>query len=145
MTQSYPPQKVEARSSFGSLFVAGLIVAAFLLIGLALSAVWYANTPTIYESSMTLLIESRSPKHDYICRHEQLIGEGNMVTRALIKHDLDKIPTLRDLPPNDQISYIQMNFNADRTDENGDVYRLRFQSHGRQGSSSGFGHARFNV
>ena len=138
MTQSYPPQKVEARSGFGLLFVAGLIVAAFLLIGLALSAFFYSVTPKVFESSATVLIEQRSPprifkstpnkKARFMVRHDQLIGEDNIVTKGLKKYDLEKLTTLRDLPTNDQIIYIQSNFEARQSDENLDMYELSFRS-----------------
>ena len=47
--------------------------------------------------------------------------------KALVKYDLKDLPTLRDLPQNDQVYSIQSNFDAYQPEET-DLYELRFRS-----------------
>ena len=129
--------EVDSRVSFGSLIAAGLIVAALFCVGLAVSAAWYYVTPKVFESSATVLIEPRRPaptlnkggdsgSFDY--RHDQLIGEDNIIMKALIKYNLNELSTLHDLSAEDQIRHIQSNFLVLQTGQNEGVYELRYMS-----------------
>ena len=128
--------EVDSRLSIGSLLAAGLIVAALFCVGLAIAAIWYSATPKIFESSATVLIEPRSRppariggvsgSFDY--RHDQLIGEDNIITKALIKYDLNELGSLRDLTPVEQIQHIQNNLEIQPSEETNDLYHLRFRS-----------------
>ena len=51
-----------------------------------------------------------------------------MITNALIKHDLNKLPTLRDLTTAEQIDHIQNNLEIQPSEETDDLYHLRFRS-----------------
>ena len=137
MTKPSSPPEVKTPSWFDSLLIAGVIVATFIFIGLVVSTVWYSVTPKIYESSATVLIEPPSPPtpptnlspFDFTYRHEELIAEDNNITKALIKYDLQELPTLRDLSPDDQIRHIQSNLEAQGARQTDDVYHVRFRSH----------------
>ena len=137
MTKPSPTQGVDSRVSFGSLIAAGIIVAALFCVGLAVSAALYYVTPKVFESSATVLIEPRDPalilnkggdsgSFDY--RHDQLIGEDNIITKALIKYDLQELVTLRDLTPIEQIQLIQNNLAIQPSEDTDDLYHLRFRS-----------------
>ena len=133
MTKSSLPAEVDSRVSSGSLLAAGIIVAAFSCVGVAVSAAWYAVTPKVFESFATVLIEPRlrPPAHtgrifDY--RHDQLIGEDNIIIQVLIKYDLKGLVTLRDLIPAEQIQHIQQNLEIQQSEETDNLYHLRFRS-----------------
>ena len=131
MTKPLPPHNDESRFSFRSLLAAGIIVATFFFIGLALSAVLYSVTPKVFQSSAIVLIESRDPPTassatNFRYRHDQLICEDNIVTKAL-KAGLDQLPTLNELPMNIQINSIQSNFEVQSENSDG-LYRLCFRS-----------------
>ena len=139
MTKPSPPQQVNSRSRswLGLLLVAAAIVAAFFSIGLAVAAVWYSVAPKVYVSTAIVLISPRSlppninspePTHDFTYRHDQLIGEDNIIMKALIKYDLKELPTLRDLSAKDQIRHIQSDFIVRPTGQDESVYELRYLS-----------------
>ena len=57
-----------------------------------------------------------------------MIGEDNILNKALIKYDLNELATLRDLPSDEQISHIQSNLEIQPSEETDTVYQLRFRS-----------------
>ena len=132
-----PPQEVDSRFRFGWLLAAGFIVAILLLIGVAVSAVLHSAIPKFFESHAVVLIEPRSPlpepdnsfrPDDVMIRHDQLICEDNIVTKALIKYDLNGLATLQDLPSEDQILHIQNNLEVQPSEETDHLYHLRYRS-----------------
>ena len=138
MTKPSPPQEVNSRSWLGLLLVAAAIVAAFFFMGLALAAVWHSVTPKVYESSATVLIEPRSlppninapqPRPNFTFRHDQLIGEDNIILKALIKYNMNELVTLRDLSEVDQIRHIQSNFMVIQPRQYDNLYELQYISH----------------
>ena len=94
-----------------------------LLAGLVVGGIYDSQAEKIYESKATVTIQPReritynidgkddpygdSRSYDY--RHDQLIGEDNILTKCLIKYNLKDLETLRDFPPTDQIKEIQEN------------------------------------
>ena len=133
MTKSSLPPEIDSRFRSGLLLTAGIFVVTFFLIGMTVAAVLHSAPPKVFESDATVLIERRARPaqplpNKFSLRHDQLIGEDNILTKALIKYDLDELKTLRDLPSNDQINYIQSNLRVQRSEEDANVYRLRYRS-----------------
>ena len=136
MTKLSPPHEVGARFRLGSLPVVVLAMATFFFIGVVVAAVWHSVTPKVFESSATVLIEPRVkslntlnlPSDDFEIKHDQLIGENNIVVKALVEHELAELATLRDLSRDDQINHIQLNLAIQRSQENVYLYHLRFRS-----------------
>ena len=124
MTILPPSQEVDSRFRYDWLLAAGLIVAIFLLIGLAVSAVLHSATPKFFESHAVVLIERRSPAPET----DDVFRIDDFITEVLVTYDLNELATLRDLPVEDQILHIQNNFEVQRSEETNDLYHLRFRS-----------------
>ena len=139
MTKLSPPHEDDARFRLGSLAAVVLVVVTFSFIGAASSAVWHSVAPKVFESSATVLIEPRvkilntaklpiDEFEKFIHRHDQLIGEDNIVVDALEKYGLAELTTLRDLSRDNQINHIQLNLAIQRSQKNLYLYHLRFRS-----------------
>ena len=112
-----------------------------LLTGLFVGGIYNSQCQKVYESKATVTI---SPKQKQIFkmgngedyddaanfdfRHDQLIGEDNILTQCLIKYDLKGLETLRDKSPTDQIKSIQDDLVVSQNRDESTKYELNFQS-----------------
>ena len=113
-----------------------------LLAGLVVGGIYDSQAEKIYESKATVTIQPRerilydpdgqgdpygdARSFDY--RHDQLIGEDNILTKCLIKYNLKDLETLRDFPPTDQIKEIQQNLTILQNREEHTKYELEYKS-----------------
>ena len=113
-----------------------------LLAGLAVGGIYNSQCSKVYESRATVTIQPKATQmfqmdnqnqfgestssFDY--RHDQLIAEDNILTKCLIKYDLQDLATLRDLPPTDQIKAIQDDLTVAQNREEPSKYELEFTS-----------------
>ena len=89
-----------------------------LLVGLLVGGIYFTTCPKIYQSQATITIQPREKimvdpsledTGDFDYRHDQLIGQDNILTNCLNKYNLKDLHTFRDLPPAKQIEEIQKN------------------------------------
>ena len=113
-----------------------------LLAGLAVGGIYNSQAQKVYESKATVTIQPRerilydpdgqgdpygdARSFDY--RHDQLIGEDNILTKCLIKYNLKDLETLRDFPPTEQIKEIQQSLIILQNRDEPTKYELEYRS-----------------
>ena len=89
-----------------------------LLAGLLVGGIYFTKCPKVYQSQATITIypriktfgrDSSENTGRTDIRHDQLIGEDNILTKCLNKYNLKDLSTLRDLSAVKQIEEIQKN------------------------------------
>lgn len=112
-----------------------------MLAGLAVGGIYNSQCQKIYQSVATVTIQPKetqifSPNGDnpygqsrsFNIRHDQLIGEHNIVYKCLTDFGLNKLETLRDFPEDEQIAEIQKNLKVSQNREEPIKYELEYQS-----------------
>ena len=112
-----------------------------LLAGLIVGGIYDSQAQKIYESKATVTIQPRdkvvfdidgrdpySDNKSFLIRHDQLIGEDNILEKCLNKHGLRDLETLRDLALTDQVKEIQENLIVIQNREEPTKYELEYRS-----------------
>ena len=139
-----PPETEEASFDFwGVLRRRKWLVFLGLLAGLAVGGIYNSQCAKVYESRATVTIQPKEQrtyqfdrgnnqwsddKGSFDYRHDQLIAEDNILTKCLIKYDLQELPTLRDFPPTEQIKAIQDDLVVTQNREEASKYELEYKS-----------------
>ena len=109
---------VQRRNIWPLLLFFGFLGLLGLLVGLLVGGIYFTTCPKIYQSQATITIQPREKimvdpsiedTGDFDYRHDQLIGQDNILTNCLNKYNLKDLHTFRDLPPAKQIEEIQKN------------------------------------
>jgi capsular exopolysaccharide synthesis family protein len=113
-----------------------------MLAGLAVGGIYNSQAQKIYESVATVTIQPKEKQiftpngsgdpygqsRSFNIRHDQLIGEHNIIYKCLTDFGLNKLETLRDLPEEEQITEIQSNLKIAQNREEPIKYELEYQS-----------------
>ena len=108
-----------------------------LLAGLLVGGICFTKCPKVYQSQATITIQPREkrlcfPSHEdtgrFDIRHDQLIGENNILTKCLNNYDLKDLRTFRNLSPTKQIEEIQKNLVVVQNREETTKFELEYFS-----------------
>jgi len=108
-----------------------------LLAGLLVGGIYFTKCPKVYQSQATITIQPREkrlcfPSHEdtgrFDIRHDQLIGENNILTKCLNNYDLKDLRTFRNLSPTKQIEEIQKNLVVVQNREETTKFELEYFS-----------------
>ena len=108
-----------------------LIIFSFLglLAGLLAGGIYFSQCPKVYKSEATITICPREKvawelggndqnENPFSIRHDQFIGQDNILSKCLIKYCLQDLETLRDFPTTEQIKRFEITSSFVRTPKN---------------------------
>jgi capsular exopolysaccharide synthesis family protein len=119
-----PPEEEESAFDFwGVLRRRKWLIFLCMLAGLALGGIYNSQCQKIYKSEATVTIQPKEQQffnlrdgdsqHNssggFDIRHDQMIGEHNIISKCLMTYGLNELETLRELPEDEQIQEIQKN------------------------------------
>jgi capsular exopolysaccharide synthesis family protein len=113
-----------------------------MLAGLAVGGIYNSQAQKIYRSEASVTIQPKEKQifiasgnrdpfdqtHSFNIRHDQLIGEHNIIYRCLNDFGLNKLESLRDLPEEEQIKEIRENLKIVQNRNESIKYELEFES-----------------
>lgn len=138
-----PSQETEATFDFwGVLSRRKWLVFLGVITGLAVGGFYNSQTPTLYKSSSNIRIEPKNPQRfktnpqdiysqqnsQFDLRHDQLIGETNVVSRCLFDNQLDKLPSLRELAEGDKVQHVKDSLTVTQNREEPTKYEIKYTS-----------------
>ncbi|MDB2686121.1 hypothetical protein N9Y42_02820 [Mariniblastus sp.] len=112
------------------------ILIGSVIAGLAIAVLLHSFSPTVYESNAKFLISKSSLDSNYELdfssiidrRHDLLLPETNIITMCLHKYDLSELSSLRDLPREEAVSFIQKNLTITQHPDEPALYELMYWS-----------------
>ena len=114
-----------------------------LVAGLGAGGLYNSQCETIYKSSARVRIEPKEPVHfqygmdrgglhdnyaDFDIRHDQLIGEHNIVSACLFGKRYDTLSSLSGIPDDEKVKYVQTNLEITQNREEPIIYEIEHYS-----------------